>query len=256
MTLVAAMIDTAITGLYVNVVSDGLRLNAWGEPQLVAIQQQLGEINLLPGLEQSFQCEAAGISHTLETMSSSKLRALFISGSRTPTLWERLEKPVELAPRGWIYQNMALIVSFSHQIREVVNVRQNIMLPQVSDMLWRRLDKTMNHFSPYNFLAAIAIPNFSKAGQTLAHNQTLANEAMVACGLERYRLTNGRYPETLESLVPQYLERVPHDIIGGKGLKYRRTGEQQFVLYSVGWNQRDDGGVPGKAMADGDWVWE
>src|SRR5215469_6034743 len=113
----------------------------------------------------------------------------------------------------------------------------------------------MSHSSPYNFLAAIAIPNFSKASQTVAHNQTLANEAMVACGLERYRLARGQYPETLESLVPQFLERVPRDIIGGQELKYRRTADGQFVLYSVGWNERDDGGVPGKAMTEGDWVW-
>jgi len=30
------------------------------------------------------------------------------------------------------------------------------------------------------------------------------------------------------------------------------------VLYSVGWNEKDDGGTPGKALFDekqGDWVW-
>jgi len=27
------------------------------------------------------------------------------------------------------------------------------------------------------------------------------------------------------------------------------------VLYSIGWNGKDDGGVPGKTMAEGDWVW-
>jgi hypothetical protein len=34
----------------------------------------------------------------------------------------------------------------------------------------------------------------------LAQKQTLANEASVACGLERYRLARGQYPETLEAL--------------------------------------------------------
>ena len=35
--------------------------------------------------------------------------------------------------------------------------------------------------------------------------------------------------------------------------------EGRFVLYSVGWNEKDDGGVPGKTRFDeseGDWVWE
>ena len=33
----------------------------------------------------------------------------------------------------------------------------------------------------------------------------------------------------------------------------------QFILYSVGWNEKDDGGVPGKTLFDekeGDWVRE
>ena len=53
-----------------------------------------------------------------------------------------------------------------------------------------------------------------------------------------------------------YGEKLPHDIIGGQPLKYHRTADARFVLYSVGWNEKDDGGVPGKAGAEGDWVWE
>ena len=110
--------------------------------------------------------------------------------------------------------------------------------------------------TPFNFLAARAFPNFLKATQTMARNQTLANEAFVACGLERYRLAHGQYPETLAALVPQFAEKLPHDIIGGQPLKYHRTADGQFVLYSVGWNEKDDGGVPGKTVTEGDWVWE
>ena len=84
----------------------------------------------------------------------------------------------------------------------------------------------------------------------MARNQTLANEAFLACGLERYRLAHGQYPDTLDALVPQFAEKLPHDIIGGQPLKYHRTADGQFVLYSVGWNEKDDGGVAGKT-ADG-----
>jgi len=38
-------------------------------------------------------------------------------------------------------------------------------------------------------------------------------------------------------------------------VKYHRTAEGRFVLYSVGWNEKDDGGVPGKTGLEGDWVW-
>ena len=85
--------------------------------------------------------------------------------------------------------------------------------------------------------------------------------ARVACALERYRLANGQFPETLEALAPKFIEKLPHDIINGQPLKYRRTDDGQFVLYSVGWNETDDGGKVGideagnPDMDKGDWVW-
>jgi hypothetical protein len=54
---------------------------------------------------------------------------------------------------------------------------------------------------------------------------------------------------------------VPHDVISGQPLKYRREADSQFVLYSVGWNETDDGGVAGidkdgaVDTQSGDWIW-
>jgi hypothetical protein len=85
--------------------------------------------------------------------------------------------------------------------------------------------------------------------------------AMLACALERYRLAEGHYPEELNVLAPRFISVLPHDIINGQPLKYRRTDNGKFILYSVGWNEKDDGGVIalGKSkyqdVLQGDWVW-
>ena len=94
--------------------------------------------------------------------------------------------------------------------------------------------------------------------QTTAHNQAMVNEAEIACALERYHHAHGEYPKTLEALVPQYIEKLPHDIIGGQPLHYCRTSDGKFLLYSVGWDERDDGGTPGTLHdpSQGDWVWK
>lgn len=96
----------------------------------------------------------------------------------------------------------------------------------------------------------------AKACELTAHSQTQINQALIACALERFRLAHGEYPEELGALVPQFLGTVPHDVIAGGPLHYRRTSKHTFVLYSVGWNRRDDGGVRGQPRGtDGDWVW-
>jgi len=53
-TLVGAMINVAVAGLYADAVSDGLRSHAWREPQLGALERQFGEIHLETGLAETF----------------------------------------------------------------------------------------------------------------------------------------------------------------------------------------------------------
>lgn len=261
MTLVAAMIHVAVVGLYTGVVDDGLRLQAWQEPQLAAIQEQLKETDLLPGFVESLRSDRAGVCRTFETTSPSRLLgAGSYFSSSGPTLLEMIKEPrvllYSLMPRGWIYQNMTTLAGLKQEIFGMVDPANHLVWSHRLDDRNSRIQAVLSRASPYTFLARIALPNYLKASQTLARNQTLANEALIACGLERYRLARGQYPETLEALVPQFASELPHDLIGGKPLKYRRPAAGQFILYSVGWNETDDGGVPGKTVADGDWVWE
>ena len=55
MTLVAAMIHVAVTGLYTSAIADGLAWHGWREPQLLALQEQLKEINLLSDARRAFR---------------------------------------------------------------------------------------------------------------------------------------------------------------------------------------------------------
>ena len=68
--------------------------------------------------------------------------------------------------------------------------------------------------------------------------------------------------ETLDLLAPQFIEKLPPDVITGALLKYHRNADGNFTLYSVGWNETDDGGKTvatkqGSPDPDrGDWVWQ
>jgi type II secretory pathway pseudopilin PulG len=103
----------------------------------------------------------------------------------------------------------------------------------------------------------LLLPPLRNVPDKAAAAQTAANQAALACALERYRLANGQFPDTLAALTPQFMAHAPNDVITGQPFKYRRTEDAQFILYSVGWDEKDDGGVPGKSLFDlqGDWVW-
>jgi hypothetical protein len=258
-TLVDAMIDVAINGLYTRIIQDGLRLHAWREPELVAMQKQLMDINLLPLLRAWFNAERAAACRSLSATTPAELKKSFFSGRESPGLWQKFQNPIYLlltfAPRGWIYQNMCADADLEQMVLAAFDVLNDQVFPNRFDNILSGFGAPSKNRSPYAFIARTAIPNFIKAIQRTAQVQSLVNEAFIACGLERYRLTHGQYPESLDALVPQFAAKLPHDIIGGQPLKYHRTAEGRFVLYSVGWNEKDDGGVAGKAVEEGDWVW-
>lgn len=157
-----------------------------------------------------------------------------------------------LIPRGWIYQNMVFCGSLHQILNDSVASADGLVEPRRVDAVGPTIARELARPSPFKILASIAIPNVSRALQTMSLNQTKVNQANLACALERYRLARGEYPSTLEELVPQFIDKIPHDVIGGQPPHYRRTEDGKFLLYSIGWTEKDHGGQAGK---DGDWVW-
>ena len=72
-----------------------------------------------------------------------------------------------------------------------------------------------------------------------AHNEM----TITAIALKRYHLRHGKYPQTLDQLVPEFLKTHPVDWMDGQKLRYRPE-DASFVLWSVGDNGIDDGGTP------------
>ena len=66
-----------------------------------------------------------------------------------------------------------------------------------------------------------------------------AMRALTACRL--YEKKHGKLPGALDALIPEFLNAVPVDPFDGKPLRYDR---QRGFIYSVGYDQKDDGGAP------------
>jgi hypothetical protein len=157
---------------------------------------------------------------------------------------------------------MVIVAMLDQKYLDSFDAERRIVLPRQLDSAARDTQKIFSRVTPINFLAAMCVPNFSRACQNVARTQTLVNEATVACALDRYRAAHGDFPETLDSLVPGFIKKLPTDLIGGQALRYRRKSSADFLLYSVGWNETDDGGVAVRntngsiVLEKGDWVWD
>ena len=259
-TLVSAMIEVAVTGLYTQIVKDGLRLHAWREPQLALIQAQLAQVRLLPLMSGALDSEMVAVCDIFENSSPEEIDDIFSQRPTPSTGWDRLRNPLYLfckfAPHGWVHQNQASIALRNDEVMATIDGANNRVSAAGVDAFALREGTRMKRSSPYTWLAAISVPNFAKALQTLARNQTRSGQAQIACALERHRLAKGAYPDSLEALAPQFIPQLPHDLFTGKPLRYRPTSDGSYLLYSVGWNEADEGGVPGQGNLEGDWVWQ
>jgi hypothetical protein len=255
MSLVSAMIDVAVTRLYTDTIADGFRLHAWQEPQLFTLQKQLEQINLAPMVRESFHEEQASAWCLMRSNILSEFEVRSVPGA---TLWQKIKnlRPPNIL-KGIFLLNVVKVVQMDQMVIDGINPVQKIVVLRKMAEFQREVDALNRHILPYKFLAAIVVPNFTKAVQTFAFDQTKADEAQIVCALEHCHLAHGKYPEKLDDLVPQFIAKLPHDVIGGQPLKYRRTADGQFVLYSIGWNETDDGGQFCSFPYDkGDWGWQ
>jgi hypothetical protein len=107
----------------------------------------------------------------------------------------------------------------------------------------------------------LMMPMMGRFGEGSWRNQAYLRCAIVALAVERYRLVHGTWPDSLTSLVPEFLSKVPLDPYDAKPLRYRRL-EEGVVIYSVGPDEEDNSGKidrqnPTKAGTDlGFQLWE
>jgi hypothetical protein len=94
----------------------------------------------------------------------------------------------------------------------------------------------------YYILSGLSLSSLSKVLSRDANHRARLRTALVALGVERYRLANGdRLPDDLTVLLPAYLKNIPVDPYDGRPLRYKRS-EKGYVIYCIGEDQQDDHG--------------
>jgi hypothetical protein len=243
MTLLATMINVAVRGLYVQQIAEGLRLHAWRESELAALEEQLKTIDVVPPVKQAFVMEDTSTFRTLESVPSAGLvKRSFLGG---------------LCPRGWGYEHIVARVQLDFARLASIDTASQVIFADKVKAADQKSQAIEKGWWAYTFVGRLDPSPFLVVCKRTAYTQTKVNQAVVACALERYHLALGKYPENLDALLPKFLDKIPHDVIGGQPPHYSRAADGTFILYSIGWNGLDNGGVRSQSLqaVDGNWVW-
>lgn len=106
------------------------------------------------------------------------------------------------------------------------------------------------------FVSMMAIPNFTRASEVAVRRESERQLTLAAIALQRYQLRHGKWPSSLEALVPEFLAAVPYDYMSAGPLRYRLKDDGSYVLYSVGEDGKDDGGDPTPTSGASPGLWE
>ncbi len=276
------LLDDAVQTIW-----EGLEARRWSDAQLQDFQAQLGQMAVLRDLQMPLGSERAADNLTFELLRTQRDRARMFSS--LTGAGDSMAYVFLLAPRGWIYQEQVTCNRlFDDYLTPGFDPAAQQIKPDLIDARTQGLGKVLQG-SPASLvwnhlvMARLLLPALGRVFQKSAMDQTGIDQAALACALERHRLATGRYPESLDALKPRFIQALPHDVCNGEALKYRVTQDGRFILYSVGWNEKDDGGVvavkgevqdseglrqaaasgnsgPTRANvqdpAQGDWVWQ
>jgi len=90
--------------------------------------------------------------------------------------------------------------------------------------------------------ASTMLEAMTRYAERVAMTQTKAVAARLGLALAVYKQQTGSYPDDLAALVPHFIGEIPLDPFTGNPFIYRTEGVG-FILYSLGPNLTDDGGI-------------
>ena len=259
-TLIAGLVRISALKMASGVAWEGLVQDRWTSAELATIQRDLTPFNVLADFRFSLASERAGMNDTLNRMRGGEVpfpttSELSLTGNnsasqiglRAISVFAGVLNYNQIAINRYHDESLSRIDAEGARFRESGSA--DAMLQDIESS-WPK--------SVFYSLFRVTVPLVRDVEKNFLFAHTTLQLTRLACALERCRMAEGAYPETLDALVPKYIEALPHDVIDGQPLRYRRTDDGRFLLYSVGMNAKDDGGASGgktSASEQLDWAW-
>jgi hypothetical protein len=269
--LITHLVRIAMHEVAMQTIWEGLVDHRWRPEHLTHWQARLDRQDFIADLKRAMKTERAGCNRGIEWIQRNPevLPQITDGGpAHTPDLWPKIAW--RLVPRGWFdfervnYNRVFddFILAALPDDASGLDVAKIRLRAAEFEALMKHMHNPARAVFRHQVLSSLLLPAVNKAVERSAAAHVTAQMAIMAMALERHRLAHGGYPESLDALAPDFVREIPHDPLSGKPLRYERTGDGTFRLWSVGWNGTDEGGRAVKQPAgrtvnwtEGDWVW-
>lgn len=226
----------------------GIRRDLWKREDLELLHDRLSDLRLPERIEKAF---FASVDFQKAYFAEIRRHPGALSEGY-PSVFEVpfQFRVVQFGPRGWIDLNAAEAIRWTHSVGiQPWSKRDFRSLPALSA-------KLPDFGLPETFMLEANLFPQTDLSRRLTRLMVDWELTRLACLLEIHRIDTGVYPDTLAAAV----DPVPLDPFSHKELVYRNDGDR-FLLYSVGWNLRDDLSAVIRDRRNridrlhGDWVW-
>ena len=216
---------------------EALQFSRWTDEELGQLQRDWESVNLLKQMEPSIGMERACVEQVIGNIHEGPLTepveqcvcgGCVKDPSEQPPLW--LWKWI------WSYDEEQEILKF--YLEELQWIRANAAHKTVSN---ERAELVKHDWT--RRLISYWAPMIQYVCAKQVATQTEIEMVITAIALARFHLAEGHYPDSLRELRPGFLQREPEDFCDGKPLRYRRNPDGTFLLYSVGRDGIDNGGI-------------
>lgn len=244
--MVNAMVRVALAALYVDVVKDGFSCSLWKERDFGPLCARLEGMELIPNFLRSLrEGEMAGSCYLLGKFADGNhaARRRLVRSIDTSNSWEA--EAIAFLPAVSVRKNQLILAQLFRGSLRIFEPDGSRFYPERSRAAVAAAKAEFARTRLKNILAGWFMPNIDRAANTCARIQTRIGEAVIVCALEKFRAAHGAYPEALAEMGAA----LPHDLVSGLPMIYRRPAAGSFVLYSVGPNGEDDSG------SGDDWLW-
>ncbi len=258
--LISQLVRVAILQIGVQPFWEGVVDRKWVAAHLTKLRDALQSIELMRGMALAFRGERNMINYWMDRMRVGEADI----ASELDMITGESNLPGIILPDCLVYQNQFHINRIiTENVLMGIDLENSRLVARQFKSLEEEVRMLQEGFPPYHFIAGMLLTAYDRMGIKVSANQAAVDQALIVTALESHRLAKGGYPPSLDALSPEWLATVPGDWFSEEGLVYRLNADATFTLYSIGYNEADDGGenVFGEGrrspiqFEEGDWPW-